>query len=413
MNWKQLTAAMTLAAALSGAAATTASAQYSESIAAIVNDRVISTFDVRQRANLLLVSAGIQSTPEMQERAAAQALRDLIDEILQKEEAAHYEVSVTPETVERRLTEIARQNEVTVEQLAQQLGAVGVSLSTLRSQIEADIAWQRLMSGLYGSRLRISEVEIRETQERIAANATRPQFQISEIFLPAETEAQFTEMMGGAQRLLQEMQRGAPFPLVARQFSQAPSAAAGGDIGWIASTELIPELQAVATQLQPGQVSLPVRTPNGVYIIAMRDRRAGAAAGSTSIVTLRQIVAPAARQSTLERFARRLTNCNGLDQAVNGIDGASMVDLGQATEADLSPAIRDRIAGVEAGHASEVLAADGQVSAIVVCGRETGGGGIPPREEIEARLRQQELELLSERYLRNLRREATIITRQQ
>src|SRR6185503_3630550 len=106
----------------------------------------------------------------------------------------------------------------------------------------------------------------------------------------------------------------APFPLVARQFSQAPSAAAGGDIGWIASTELAPELQPIAERLQAGQVSLPVRTPTGVYIIAMRDKRAGAAAGASSIVTLRQIAAPAGRSNALERLQRRISGCgSGLE----------------------------------------------------------------------------------------------------
>jgi peptidyl-prolyl cis-trans isomerase SurA len=220
-------------------------------------------------------------------------------------------------------------------------------------------------------------------------------------------------MQQGAMRLLQEMQRGAPFPLVARQFSQAPSAAAGGDIGWIASTELAPELQPIAAQLQPGQVSLPVRTPTGIYIIAMRDRRAGAAAGSSTQVTLRQITAPAARQSALERVQRRVQSCDGLEQAVNGVEGALVIDLGQTTEADLSPAIRERISGVAAGSATPVQVEGEQASLFVVCARATGGGGLPSRDEIENRLRDQELAMLAERYLRNLRREATIITRQQ
>jgi peptidyl-prolyl cis-trans isomerase SurA len=411
MKWTHVSAAAAFVAALGGVT-TPAVAQFAEGVAAIVNDQIISTFDVRQRAQLLLVSAGIQSTPEMQQRARAQALRDLVDEHLQLQEAAEFEITVTPEQIDRRLADIARQNQATVEQLSSQLARDGISISTLRSQIEADIAWQRLMGGMYGSRVRISEVEIRETQERIAANATRPQYQMSEIFLPAETEQEFSEMEQGAMRLLQEMQRGAPFPLVARQFSQSPSAAAGGDIGWIASTELAPELQPVAAQLQPGQVSLPIRTPTGVYIIAMRDRRAGAPPGATSIVNLRQIVAPAARQNALERLQRRIRGCGDLDNDISGIQGATVLDLGQTQESELSQVVRDSIVGVAAGAASAVQVTPEQVSIIVVCSRETGGGGVPPRDEIEDRLREQEITMLSERYLRNLRREATIITRQ-
>jgi peptidyl-prolyl cis-trans isomerase SurA len=404
-------AAAALMVALSSAAP--ASAQNAEGVAAIVNDAVISTFDVRQRATLLLVSAGIESTPEMQQRARAQALRDLIDERLQLQEAAEFEILITPEQIDRRLADIARQNQTDLDGLARQLATDGVSLSTLRTQIEADIAWQRLISGMYGSRVRVSETEIRETQARIAANATRPQYQISEIFLPAESEAEFGEMQQGAMRLLQEMQRGAPFPLVARQFSAAPSAAAGGDLGWIASTELAPEIQPVAAQLQPGQVSLPIRTPTGVYIIAMRDRRAGAAAGATSVVTLNQVIAPAARQNALQRVQRRADGCSNLESEISSVQGATIIDLGRTSEAELAPTVRDSITGIEAGDASPVVVNGDQASFIVVCARETGGGGAPERDEIEARLREQEITMLSERYLRNLRREATIITRSQ
>lgn len=410
MNWKLVTAAAALAATLG--AAPVAVAQNAEGVAAIVNDRVISTFDVRQRATLLLVSAGVEPTPELQQRARAQALRDLVDEHLQIQEAAKFEITVTSEQVDRRLADIARQNETTVPELATQLAAAGVSITTLRSQIEADIAWQRLISGMYGQRVRISEVEIRETQQRIAANATRPQYLISEIFLPAESEAEFNEMQQGAMRLLEQMQRGAPFPLVARQFSQSPSAAAGGDIGWIASTELQPELQPVAERLQQGQVSLPVRTSTGVYIIAMRDRRAGAPEGATTILRLRQITAPAGRANQLARAARRINGCGDLEDDASSVQGAQLIDLGQVSMADLSPAVRDRLNGVATGRASEVASTDTLADVIVICAREAGGGGVPDRQEIEDRLREQELTMLAERYLRNLRREATIITRQ-
>lgn len=410
MSLKQFSAAAAFVVALAGAASP-ATAQLAEGVAAVVNDAVISTFDVRQRAGMLLVSAGIERTPEMEQRARAQALRDLIDERLQIQEAAKFEVTVTPQEVTSRIGDIARQNNTDLNGLTQQLARDGISLSTLRSQIEADIVWSRLISGLYGSRLRVSETEVAETQARIAANATRPQYQISEIFLPAEGDAEFNEMEQGALRLLQEMQRGAPFPLVARQFSAAPSAVAGGDIGWIASSELQPELQVVAEQLQPGQVSLPVRTPRGVYIIAVRDRRAGTPAGAASVVTLRQVTAPAARANALERL--RDTRCENLERQSASIEGASMLDLGQATESDLSPAVQQRISGVAAGSASAVATEGEQASVIFVCSRQVGGSNVPSREQIEGQLREAELAMLAERYLRNLRREATIITRQQ
>ncbi len=411
MNLKYLTAAAALAVASLGLAAPV-NAQNAEGVAAVVNDKVISTFDVRQRATMLLLFADLQPTPELLERARTQALRDLVDEQLQLEEAAKFEINVTGDTIDRRMVDMATRSETTLDNLTTALATNGVAISTLRNQIRAEIAWQRLIGGMYGSRVRISENDITETQERIAANARRPQYEMSEIFLPADTPEEFNQMEQGAMRLLEQMQQRAPFPMVARQFSQSPSAAAGGDLGWISANELAPELRPVAERLQPGQVSLPVRTENGVYIIAMRNRREGIPEGAASIVSLRQVTAPAARSNSLDRIRRNAAGCGDLENAIRGIQGASVLDLGQTVEAELSADIRSRLSGVAIGGASAVVTNGDQANIIVLCGRETGGSSIPDRQQIEDRLREAELSMLAERYLRNLRREATIITRQ-
>ena len=182
-------------------------------------------------------------------------------------------------------------------------------------------------------------------------------------------------------------------------------------MGWLAATELPSELQSVVERLQPGQVSLPVRGQHGIYVVALRDRRAGIPAGAATLVALRQITAPESSRNQLERLQRRVSSCNGLNEQVSNVPQGQLVDLGEPAEADLSEAIRSRVTNVSAGSASPVTVADGQASTIVVCSRTVGGAGVPSADEIENRLFEQELSRQSERYLRNLRREATIITR--
>lgn len=407
------TLAAVSAAAIAGALllAAPAGAQMAEGVAAIVNDKVISTYDVRQRATLLLASSQIQPTAETQQRAAQQALRDLVDEELQLQEAAHYEINISDDQISNTLNQIAQQNNTNATDLQRQLAAAGINPNTLRNQIRADIAWRRLISGRYGTRVRISPLEVTETQARIAASATRAQYQISEIFLAAEGEREIAEAESNAQRLLQEMQRGAPFPLVARQFSAAPSAAAGGDLGWITAGELRPELQAIVDRLAPGQVSMPVRTPEGVYIVALRERREGRQIETQTRVILRQISAPSASRAQLERARARVENCESLTTAVGSVPGQEITDLGVSNESDLSDTVRQQIAGINRGQASPITVAGDRVSMLVVCDRATSSEGVPSREEIENRLYEQELAMLSQRYLRDLRREATIITR--
>ena len=217
-------------------------------------------------------------------------------------------------------------------------------------------------------------------------------------------------------RLLQEMQRGAPVPAWSRANSRgAPSAAAGGDIGWIASTELSPELQPIAERLQPGQVSLPVRTRNGVYIIAMRDRRAGATAGATSAVTLRQVTAPAARQSRARTRAaphRRLRRARqrGFRRRRRAGDRSRPDHRSRSLARDPRSHLGRRRAGTrDAGRgrrrASQPLRG--------LRASRPAAAAFPTARKSKAACASRNSSMLAERYLRNLRREATIITRQQ
>ena len=224
MNLKQAIAAAAMWRDACGRSGAPASAQIAEGVAAIVNDHVISTFDVRQRANAAAdlgrhaIDAGNAAT-RPRPGAARPGRRAPADAGSQPRSTSRS----TPEQIDRRMADIARANNMTPEQFLQQLARTGRAAHDAAPQIEADIAWNRLMRGLYGTRVRVSEVEIRETQERIAANATRPQYQISEIFLPADDRSGVHRNGARARcACLQEMQRGAPFPLVARQFSRSP-----------------------------------------------------------------------------------------------------------------------------------------------------------------------------------------------
>ncbi len=380
-------------------------------VAAIVNDEVISTYDVNQRAQLLLAGSGIEPSRETLDRARAQAIRDLVDERLQMQEAGEKKIKVEEPEIDRALADIARQNGTTPDELRRQLGAGGISVQSLRAQIHSDIAWRRLVGSRFGSRIRISKVQVNDALLRITANAAKPQVLVSEILIAAETDADLEQADAIGTRLLQEIRNGAPFQNVARQFSSASSSAAGGDMGWLAQGELRPELQAIVDQLEPGQVSRPVHAPGGVYILAVRDKRAGVDRAAVTRIALRQVTAPKDARAALQRNLRRIESCDGLEPAMASVTGAAVVDLGEATEVDLSQEVRDRIANVEDGTASAIYESGEGLAALVVCARQSVGGGVPTRQEVENRLYEQELAMLSQRYLRNLRRDSTIITR--
>jgi peptidyl-prolyl cis-trans isomerase SurA len=220
----------------------------SESVAAVVNDEIISTYDLAQRMRLLIATSGVQPTEQNLPQFQREALVGLVDEHLQLHELRRVQkeqkidIIASDEDINAEIGDMAKQNNMNRAQFEKQLGAQGIGIDTLRHQIQAQSSWQRWIRGRYGSRLRIGEDQIKAQQERIAAAASRPQYQVAEVFLDAVRVGGMETAMQGANQLVAQLQQGAPFAAVARQFSASATAAAGGEVGWVSSGEMPAEV---------------------------------------------------------------------------------------------------------------------------------------------------------------------------
>ncbi|MFN3524395.1 MAG: peptidylprolyl isomerase, partial [Phenylobacterium sp.] len=241
-----------------------------ESVAATVNDGIISTYDLAQRMRLLIVTSGIQPTQQNLPQLQRQALISLVDERLQIQELRRvekeqkFDIVATDEEVDEEITRMARGNNMTLDQFASVLKAQGV-YESLRDQIRAEVSWQRWIRGRYGSRLRIGEDQITAAQQHALAAASKPQYAVSEVFIDANRVGGMQTAVQGAGQLVTQMQQGAPFAAVARQFSASATAASGGDAGWVSTGEFPPEVDQALEQMRPGQLSQPIPVSDGVY----------------------------------------------------------------------------------------------------------------------------------------------------
>ena len=396
----------------------------SESVAAVVNDEIVSSYDLMQRMRLLMATSGMQATQENLPQIEQEALRSLIDEHLQMQELKRVEkqqkISIisTDKEVDEQIGDIAEGNKMSADQLKQQLVSQGIGLDTWRAQLRADSSWQGWIQGRYGSRLRIGEDQIKAYQRRLADAAAKPQYQVSEVFLDAARVGGMEVAANGAAQLINQMQQGAPFPAVARQFSASATAANGGDVGWVSPGEMPAEVDAALEALRPGQLSQPIPVKDGVYIIYLRDKRAGS---KTAIVDLKQVAAPLAANATEAQVAAatklltdlkpKISNCQTLESAAGKVDGLVAGDLGEAEITDLAPAFQEAANKLDVGQVSDPIRTDAGMHLIAVCGKRQGGANAPSHDQIENRLRGQQLALISKRYLRDLRNQATIETR--
>ncbi len=396
----------------------------SEGVVATVNDEMISTWDIVQRMRLLIVTSGMQPTEQNLPALQQEAARSLIDERLELEELKNqakvqkFDLIASDAEVKDELAAIARSNNTSADQLLAQLAAQGVGADTFKDQLRAEISWRGWIRGRYGSRIVVGDDQIKAYQKRIEAESGKPQYQVNEIFIDATRAGDEAAATAGAQQLLDQLHKGAPFGAVARQFSNSPSAANGGDVGWISQGEMAPEVDQALETLRPGQLSAPIPVKDGVYILYLRDRRAG---GAASVVNLKQaaIALPkgatdaqvADAQTKLLALRAKLNGCDNLVAEAGKVPGVVAGDLGEAETKDLAPAFRDAADRLGVGQVSDPIRTDAGLHLVAVCSKRLGGAQTLTRDEIENRLYGQELAMIAKRQLRDLRNSATIETR--
>lgn len=395
---------------LVGTGQSPALAQVAEGVAAVVNDQVISTFDVRQRMRMIISSSRVKPDEKTLARIQQQALRGLIDERLQLQESQKFDIKVDQSEIDQAITRIARQNNVTLEDVKNDLRKSGISPTTLESQIRSEIAWQILVNGRYGSRVRVSNNQIAESKSRMEAALSKPQYLISEVLLESPSPEQDPMIYQGTLSLIQQMQDGAPFQAVAQQFSSAPSAAQGGDVGWVHKIDLPEEIQKVLDQMKPGTISPPIKVPGGYYIIALRDRKDG---GAPMVVNFRQVVAPTGQEEKFKSYMGKIKSCDDTKDIKDKISGSFSNAFDEVALSELAPAIRVVLENLQPGQSSEPIVSPQGSTVFMVCDKHYAeGAGIPSDEQIADQLINTRLAMLSRRYLRDLRRDSTVEIRQ-
>lgn len=388
-------------------------------IAAIVNEEPITVADVEGRLQLAIVSSGLPDTPETRQRLLPQVIRLLTDESLQIQEARERNLTVTEDELAEDLEAAAQRNRMDVEQLKAALAQAGVPWSTMRQQMLAQIAWGKVVQRVVRQQVTVPDSEVNSYIERIRANAGKPEYQVAEIFLAVDNANSEAEVQRLGERLVEQIGRGANFAAVARQFSQSAGAAGGGDLGWIQQGQLEENLDRSLQQMTSGQFSRPIRGAAGYHILWLRDQRIVAAGDPKNIqVSIRQFVVPIADPSKQEaafevakQVGEQARGCEALEQATQSVPGAQIFTQPLARLGDIPEQIATLVGALGVGQATAPLMTDRGAMLLMVCDRVVPEGSLPPPDQVRSALFQERMDLQQRRYLRDLRRQATIETR--
>jgi len=384
-------------------------AQETQAISVIVNDEVISRYDVNQRVRLILVTSGIPPTEENLKRIETQSVKALINERIQLQEASKLEVPESQEEIQLMLDRIARGNQTTSEGIIENITSQGVKVDTLINQIKSELLWNKIVRGRFGSYINISDDEINIVYNRTIESINKIQYDISEIFIGFEDEREEKESKELADKLVEQLKNDIAFEPVAQQFSQAPSSGQGGRIGWVSEGQLDQEIITGIENLLSSSISKPIKTVNGYYIIKVNGRsEEGGKNPMKNQYNLTSVTFSKEDKDSANDFSENFVSCKRLESLLENYNEKEINVIGDRLLQELPTELHDELLKKDAGDTLSPRLSEETIDIILICDRKDDIGVQVNKNTIEDNIYSQKLGMMSRRHLRDLRRDAVI-----
>jgi peptidyl-prolyl cis-trans isomerase SurA len=403
-------------------AASSQSGSDNASIAAVVNGQVITNQDIDARARLFALSAGLPANAGIVDRLKPQITSQLIDQTLKLQAIEKNKIIVPQAEVAKALDDINQRNGMAAGGLQAKLQALGVPYSTLVNQIRIELGWTEVLKKTLGQNLRPSREDIKAEQRAMTRQIGQTQYHIAEIFIPIDQPSDAANAKRFAATVIKQLRDGAPFPVVAAQFSQSQSALTGGDRGWVDPDLLDPQVMSILTRMPPGAISDPIRVAGGYSIVTLLGTRQFGEEQET-LLSLAQIFLPfpttfaggqpTPQQLNVLRHANQLRptlhSCAAVTAANQAVGNVRPGNPGMVNLASVQPPqFQAVLAKLPLDTASEPLVSHSGVAVVMVCSRKTQKTGLPGIPAIANLLVQRRVALESQQLMDQLHRQALI-----
>lgn len=386
---------------------------------AVVNGRIITQTEVDQRLALIVLANGGNVPQEELNRLRVQVLRNLIDETLQIQEAAANDIKISPAELDDSFNRIAANFKQTPQQFTEYLRKQGSSPASIRRQIEGETAWSRLLRRNVQPFVNVSEEEVQSVIERMKALKGSEEYRVGEIYLSATPENS-QQIFDNGRNIIEQIRKGGSFAAYARQFSEASTAAVGGDLGWVRAGQLPEALGQAIVEIGVGQIVGPVAIPGGFSILYLMDKRKVLTTDPRdALLSLKQIslsfpkgTTEAQANSRARQFTeslQKLQGCGSVADLAKALN-AEVIDNDNVRIRDLPAPLQELMINLQVGQATPPFGSvDSGVRSLVLCGRDDPqDAGAPSFDQIMSQIEDDRVNKRARIYLRDLRRDAII-----
>lgn len=279
-----------------------------DNIVAVVNDDVITKQELDLVTNQMrsqLPKGKSVNAADLEQQALAQLIRK--DLLVQAAKRANIRLSNAD--VNEAIEQFAAQRHMTAKELIQRIAKEGISENQLRRTMTENLLAQKIEQSEVMGKSQVSDAEIDDAIAR-AQQEGRPlplpitaySYHVQHILLKNDND--ITRKL--IEQIAQQARSGASFEQLARQYSQDGSAQNGGDLGWIIDGETVPPFEAAVKSLQPGQISMPVRTQFGWHVIRLIDVRSNDTPAERQRNGMRAVLVQEKRELLLQNFLKQL-----------------------------------------------------------------------------------------------------------
>ena len=386
---------------------------------AVVNGKIITQTDIEQRLALIKLANGDNIPAEEMDRLRLQVLRNLIDETLQIQEAAANDIKISSAELDESFVRIAANFKQSPDQFIQYLQSHGSSPASIKRQMEGEMAWSRLLRRNVQPFVNVSEEEVQSVMERMKALRGSEEYRVGEIYL-SSTPENAQQIFENARNIIEQIRQGGSFQAYARQFSEASTAAVGGDLGWVRPGQLPDALGQALTEISVGQIVGPVPIPGGYSVLYLMDKRKVLTADPRdAVLSLKQISVAFApglskQQASLKAKAfteqlQKLQGCGSVSEIAKQL-GAEVIDNDNIRIRDLPAPLQGLMLNLQVGQATPPFGSvESGVRSLVMCGRDDPQDASQPSfDQIMAQLEDDRVNKRARIYLRDLRRDAVI-----
>lgn len=399
--------------ALLGVAATAHAEQIT--IAAIVNDEVITSADVNDRRDFIMATSEIPATAEAQAALNPRVLDALINETLELQEAKRLSIDVGDEEIEKAIAKLEEARKRPPGSLREFIAKNNLSAATMEKQIRASLAWNKVVERKLRRSVQISQDEVARAQVAQAAAPGVNELRIAAISIPIHSPDEEPKAAGLAEELTTKLNSGSDFLTLAQELAGTGKANLNPPV-WVPEESLQPGMQQALRTLQPGQITQPLRSQGSYQIISLLDRRVSKPTSDKTEVVVKQFtlpLPPKKDKASLEQLhqltdAIRANPGSCTDSDMGALNGQVRVEYIRATYAQMTRDLRSVIEHLGVTEVSEPLLLPDKVMLVTPCERIEPATNLPDAGKVRTALYNEKLELEAQKTLRNLRRDAYI-----